>query len=118
MEKKMTYVVALSKALEVVTDTEVAERLEALKATLEKRKASHKKAEGPTKVAVANAAIAEKIFEAMEADATYGSSDIAGLIPEVEKFSTSKITAVMKPLIADGRVTATKVKGKVVYSLA
>ena len=118
MEKKMTYVVALDKALSVVTDAEVAERLTALKTTLEKRKASHKKVEGPSKVALANAAIGEKIIGKMEPNFIYGTADIVGIIPEAEKFSTSKITAVMKPLVADGRVVAGKVKGKVTYTLA
>ena len=48
----------------------------------------------------------------------YGSAEIAGLIPETEGFSSQKVTALMKGLVADGRVNAETVKGKKVYTLA
>jgi len=116
MEKKMTYVEALNRAIAVVSDVEVAERLTALKGSLAKRNA--KKTDGPTKVALANAAITAKVAEVLTAGTSYGSADLVGIIPELEKASPNKIAVVMKPLVADGRVTVGKVKGKVVYTVA
>ena len=117
MSKKMSYSVALSAVLngEEITD-EVRERLEALKVSVEKR--ATRKANGPTKAQKERAEIAEKVFGAFESGVGYGSADIAGLIPETEGFSSQKVTALMKGLVADGRVTAETVKGKKVYTLA
>lgn len=116
MEKKMTYVEALDKALAVVDDAIVAERLTALKASLEKRHA--KKAEGPSKVAVANAAISAKLAEVLTEGAVYGTADLVGIIPEVEKASPSKIAVLMRPLVESGKVILGKSKGKVTYTVA
>lgn len=117
MSKKMSYVGALSVVLsgEEVTE-EVRERLEALKASLEKR--ASRKAEGPTKAQRERAEVAEKVFSAMVVGKSYGSADIAKLIPEIEGASSQKVTALMKGLVADGRVTAETVKGKKVYTVA
>lgn len=117
MTKKMSYVGALSVVLDGGEITpEVTERLEALKASLVKR-ASHKQ-EGPTKAQKARFELADKVFDAMVDGESYGSAEIAGLIPETEGFSSQKVTALMKGLVADGRVATEKVKGKAVYHIA
>ena len=117
MSKKMSYAVAVDTVLSgaEITD-EVRERLEALKVSLEKR--ATRKSNGPTKAQKERAEIAEKVFEALQVDVQYGSADIAGLIAETEGFSSQKVTALMKGLVADGRVNAETVKGKKVYTLA
>lgn len=114
--KKISYVSALNTVIagEEITD-EIRERLEALKASLEKR--NTRKA-GPTKAQKERAELAEKVFGAMVADESYGSKEIAGLIPELEGASSQKITALMKDLVASERVTSEKVKGKAVYKIA
>ncbi len=117
MTNKMTNVKALTYALEnCELPADVAEKFEAMKASFEKRNA--RKHEGPTKAQKERMALAEKVFEALVADTPYGSADIAGLIPETEGFSSQKVTALMKGLVADGRVNAETVKGKKVYTLA
>ena len=115
--KKMSYSAALSAVLngEEITD-EVRERLEALQVSLAKR--NSRKAEGPTKAQKERAEVAEKVLSAFVADTQYCSADIAKLIPETEGFSSQKVTALMKGLVADGRVNAETVKGKKFYSLA
>jgi len=115
--KKMSYVGAVSAVLngEVITD-EIRERLEALKASLEKR-ANHKQV-GPTKAQRENAELAEKIFGAMVDGEQYGSAEIASLIPEMEGATPQKVTPLMKSLIEAGKVITEKVKGKAVYRLA
>ena len=114
--KKMSYASALNAVIagEEITD-EIRERLEALKASLEKR--NTRKA-GPTKAQKANAELAEKIFSAMDADTVYTTADIGTLIPELDGASSQKISALMKKLIASERVTSEKVKGKATYKVA
>lgn len=116
MSKKMSYVVAVESALNGEITDEVRERLEALKVSLEKR--NSRKVTGPTKAQKERAEIAEKVCNALVAGESYGSADIAGLIPETDGFSSQKVTALMKGLVADGRVNAETVKGKKVYTLA
>lgn len=111
--KKMSYVVAVENAINGELTPEVVERLEALKASLEKR--NTRKA-GPTKAQKERAELAEKVFGAMVAGESYGSKEIAGLIPELEGASSQKVTALMKSL--GERVTSEKVKGKAVYKIA
>ena len=116
MTKKISYVVALDTVLTgaEITD-EVRERLEALKASLEKR--NTRKA-GPTKAQKANAELAEKIFAAMEPEVVYTTPEIGALIPELEGASSQKISALVRKLVQSERVTSAKVKGKAVYQVA
>lgn len=116
MTKKISYVVALDTVLTgaEITD-EVRERLEALKASLEKR--NTRKA-GPTKAQKANAELAEKIFAAMEPDVVYTTPEIGALIPELEGASAQKISALVRKLVQSERVTSAKVKGKATYQVA
>ena len=112
--KKMSYVVAVESAINGELTPEVVERLEALKASLEKRN-THK-SNGPTKAQKERIELAEKVFGAMVAGESYTSHGIAGLIPELEGASSQKVTALMKTL--GERVTSEKVKGKAVYKIA
>ena len=112
--KKMSYSVAVENAINGQLTPEVIERLEALKTSLEKR--NSRKANGPTKAQKERAELAERVLSAMTAGESYGSKDIAALIPELEDASSQKITALMKSL--GERVTAEKVKGKATYRLA
>lgn len=115
--KKMSYVGALEAVLGgAAIEGEVAERLEALKASLEKR--ASRKPNGPTKAQRANAEIAAQIVDAMVEGECYGTADITGLTPALEGATPQKITGVMKGLVSSGTVVAEKVKGKVSYHLA
>lgn len=117
MSKKISYASAIEAVLngEEIT-AEVTERLEALKASLEKR--ASRKPNGPTKAQRANAEIAGHIADAMVEGECYGTNDIAGLVEELSGATPQKITGVMKGLVASGTVVAEKVKGKVSYHLA
>ena len=117
MTKKISYVVALDTVLTgaEITD-EVRERLEALKASLEKR--NSRKSEGPTKLQKANAELAEQIVSAMAEGKSYGSAEIAELVPALAGATPQKISPLMKGLVASGVVVAEKVKGKASYHLA
>lgn len=117
MSTKITNVSALSAVLngEEITP-EIREKLEAMKASFEKRKAT--KRVGPTKAQIANAALAEEIATAMEADVVYTIPEIAKLVPALAEASSQKIAPLMKGLVNSGKVTTEKVKGKATYKLA
>ena len=115
MSKKMSYASVIADVLNGVALTdEHIERLNALKASLEKR--GSRKAVGPTKAQKARAELAERVFNALEAGKSYTTADITGLVPELEGATPQKITPLMK-LIGE-RIVTEKVKGKTIYSLA
>ena len=114
--KKMSYVVAVENAINGKIDDEVIERLTALKASLEKR--ASRKSEGSTKAQKANAELAERIANAMVAGVVYDTDGIKGLVEELANATPQKVSPLMKHLVAEGRVTSEKVKGKATYTRA
>lgn len=72
---------------------------------------------GESKTAVQNKALAETVYTAMEVGVDYTATAISKLgIEGIE--TSSKATAVLKVLIAEGKVTNTKVKGTSFYRVA
>ena len=117
MSDKMTNVKALTYALEnCELPAEVVEKFEAMKASFEKRAAS--KSGKPTKAQLEAMAVAEKVAEAMTFGEVYEWKGIAELLPDGEKRTAQRVTALMKRLIDSGRVTKAEVKGKMTYTLA
>ena len=112
-EKKMSYAVAVESAINGELTPEVIERLTALKASLAKRSQRSGK---PTKAQIANEALAEQVFAAMESGVDYTIADIRSLVPELETASVQKIAPLMKRL--GDKVVKAEVKGKAVYHLA
>ena len=113
--KKMSYASVIADVLAGAELTsEHVERLEALKASLEKR--ASRKVEGPTKAQKERMALAEMVFEAMEDGVSYGTAEIAGLVPALEGATPQKVTPLMKLL--GERIITEKVKGKAVYKKA
>jgi hypothetical protein len=116
MSKKMSYVSAIDAILSgAPCEGEVRERLEALRASQAKRSAS--KSGKPTKAQVEAMAVAEKVAEAMTAGEVYEWKAIADLLPDGEKRTAQRVTALMKRLIEAGRVSKAEVKGKMTYTL-
>lgn len=117
MANKITNVSALSAVLngEEITP-EIREKLENMKASYEKRKAT--KRVGLTKTQIANNALIEQIASAMEVGATYTIAEIGGLVADLNGASSQKIAPLMKKLVSEGKVTTEKVKGKATYTLA
>lgn len=121
MTEKMTYTKALETVL-TYTDIpeDVAEKLTALKASLEKRAAAKSKSGKPTKaqreaIDFANSALefateepmlCKDIAENMTATGDFG-----------EKVSPQKVAAAMKKLAEWGKVVKTEEKGKTYYAL-
>ena len=116
MSKKMSYVVAVESAIKGELTDEVIERLEALKASLEKR--ASRKSEGPTKAQKENAELAGRIADAMVAGEVYDTDGIKGLLDELVNATPQKVSPLMKHLVDAGLVVVEKVKGKNSYHLA
>lgn len=115
MSKKMSYAVALTEAIEGRLSEEGVERLVALRETLAKR--ATRKA-GPTKAQIANAEIGEAIVASMSIGEAYTIAEIKALVPALAEATPQKVGPILRRLRDAGRLTESKVKGKVVYSLA
>lgn len=119
--KKVTAVSALSRAIEELSaigfDTDVVEKLEAVKASYEK-KAEAAKGKASTKGAE-NAAIGEQILAEMEHGTSYTLSEIAkfNCLSGME-LTTAKVRALIDVPVEDGRIAKGTVKGRVTYWLA
>ena len=125
----LTYVDAINFALDVMNPDvdpdddkfswdEVKEKLEALKAQLEKRKHSSNK---PTKTQVANEGIKETILTVLgESDAPMRVKDLLA-DERLADFTSPKITALLRQLLpdtGDGRVVRTVEKKVAYFALA
>jgi hypothetical protein len=135
MSRKLSYVSAIDFALSVLSqidaaqvaipaegedDTpisvgDVVEKMTALREAQMKRSTS-KKAEGESKTHKANVELAEKVYTAMVAGEVYDNKGIKALVPELVDATPQKLAPIMACL--KGRVVATKVKGRVSYTLA
>ena len=112
--KKMTYVEALTNALNGTLDEETIARLTNLRDTYARQ--AEKNANTPTKKQAETIATAEKLFAAMEQGVVYSGTELSALIPELDHASPQKIWAVTKAL--GDRVQTAKVKNRATYTLA
>lgn len=114
MEKKMTYAMAIDKAMEVVTDEEVKARLGELKNSLAKKSSKS----GEKKISDYDVALRTAVAEMLSEKPMTCSEMIAlGTLPTNESgvLSTQKIVSVCKAI---GAVATKGEKGKTYYSLA
>lgn len=104
---KMTYAMALEVAINAVADnTEVAEKLTALKAQIEKKNSADRK---PTKVQVENEALKNQIVEWL--DAPHTATEVA----DAFGISVNKSTALLTSLVNAQRVDRTVEKRKAYF---
>lgn len=115
MEKKMTYVQALDKALAVVTDESVKERLTALRTTIQKRNTADKK---PTKEQKVNAAIKDEILSVLADGTARTVTEIMQAVPSLATASNQKASALVNQLRNEGKVKREEFKRKAYFSLA
>lgn len=115
-EKKMTRVEALELAIEAMTasgETEAVEVLEAIKASVGRK--------GESKADKARKEQDERIRTAILAEMVSGTkytiTEMIQSLPCVSGLSASKVTALMKPMIASGVVAKTTEKGRSMYAL-
>lgn len=107
----MTYVDALTVAIETVADAEVAEKLTALKAQIAKKKGSSK----PTKTQVENENIKAEILDVLT-DEGMTVKEILGLLEG--DYSSQKISALLRQLVAAEKVVKTVEKKVSRFALA
>lgn len=82
---------------------------------LVKKNSTEKK---PTAVQVANEGIKSAILEGMEVGTLYTITDMQKNFPELADLSNQKVSALVRQLIADGKVVKTEDKRKSYFSLA
>ena len=111
--EKMTYVKALEIALETIADEAVAEKLEALKASISKKNSGTKK---PTAQQNANAEYKVAILEAMEDGVAYTIADMGKTFEVVAELSSQRLTALVHQLKAEGKVVRSEVKRKAYFT--
>ena len=108
---KMTYVNAINEAINGNMTEAVVERLEALKASLEKR--NTRKATGMTKTQKANEEIKAEILNALTAEGVTASE-----VGAMFGFSNQKASALLNQLVKAEKVVKTTVKGKSLFAIA
>ena len=109
---KMTYAVAIDRAIAGEVDAEVIEKLEALKAQLAKRGSGK---HGLTKTQKEGLELMERIIEVL-ADATDGMT--ATEVGDAVEVTCQRASALLKKLVEDGRVHKDKVGKQVRFFLA
>lgn len=71
-----------------------------------------------TKTQTENAKIAEEILSYMEINHLYAPADLIKLVPACAEYSVPKVSAVVRPLVDDGKIEKVNDKRKVYYKLA
>ena len=112
---KITYVSALDVVLngEPMTD-EVREKLEALKASIEKKNPSERQ---PTATQTANEGFKVAILNGLESGKAYTITDIIKSVDEVSALSNQRVSAIVRQLVESGSLVREEVKRKAYFSL-
>ena len=114
MTNKMTYVKALEIAIKAVEDNkEVAEKLEALKASVAKKNSAERK---PTATQKANEGYKEAILNFMEVGKKYTITDLMKEVVELADLSNQRVSALVRQLKDNGLVERTEEKRKAYFS--
>lgn len=110
METKMTYAIALENAIQAVgIETEVGEKLVALKAQIEAKAQNRKPRVNAEKIE-----LAEKAVAVMEIGTDYRVAELAKMLG----VSTQKLTPALGQAIADGKVEKRIEKRVALYRIA
>lgn len=116
-KKEKTIVSQFTEIEKILRDAEYTELADFMLDRIAKQTAKNSTKGGESKTAEANKKLAETLYEAMDADTCYTATQIGNMgIKDIG--SASKATAVLKILVADGRVVNTKVKGVSTYKVA
>ena len=71
----------------------------------------------PTKTQRENVALAKKILESMTVGTSYTVSEIQRNCDGVKELSNQKVSALVRSLVADGKLNRSEVKGKAYFTL-
>lgn len=121
MENKMTN----RKALEFVLSTygedlpkDVKEKCEGMVAQLMKKSASKSGSGKMTATQKANADLKTKIYEAIDSLKAYTCSNLIAEFDFLNGMSTSKVSALVNQMVAEGKLTKTHEKGRSYFTKA
>ena len=92
---------------------DVKSKLEAMIVSLDKKATANRK---PTKAQEANEAVKDEIVEKMETNHLYTITELMKMLDG--EYSNQKVSALVRQLIAEGKVVRTEEKGKAFFSLA
>ena len=109
--EKMTYSKALAAVLNGDPMTqEIREKLEALKASVEKKNSSERK---PT----ANEGFKEAILCNISASEKYTITELIKAVPEIAELSNQRISAIVRQMVESGSLVREEIKRKAYFSL-
>ena len=112
--EKMTYVKALEVAI-AKCDGEVAEKLEALKASIAKKNSAERK---PTATQTANEGFKVAILDAMEDGKSYTITDLTKSVSAIAELSNQRVSAIVRQMVLNGDITREEIKRKAYFSIA
>lgn len=115
--EKMTYVKALTVAMNGMADGEAKDKLMALKASLEKKASA--KSDKPTKTQIANDKFKADIMEFFEANAPkmFTVTDLIKSVGSLSEMSNQKVSALVRQLKDENVLRREEIKGKAYFSL-
>lgn len=113
--EKMTYVKALEIAIASLGEGEVVDKLEALKASIQKRNAGDRK---PTKTQVANEGLKADILAYLADGEKHTVTEMMSAIPSLDGASNQKVATLVTALVKAQLVNREEIKRKAYFSLA
>lgn len=113
--EKMTYVQALEIAINAIGEGEVADKLTALKASIQKRNSGDRK---PSKTQVANEGLKADILAYLADGEKHTVTEMMGAIPSLEGASNQKVATLVTQLVKAQLVTREEIKRKAYFALA
>lgn len=115
--EKMTYVKALDAAIATLSadQSEVKEKLEALKASIAKKNSAERK---PTATQTANEGYKEAILDAMEVGKNYTITDLIKGVPALSDLTNQRVSAIVRQMVEAGTLKREEIKRKAYFSLA
>ena len=113
--EKMTYAKALEVAINAVSEGEVRDKLEALKASIARKNGAERK---PTATQTANEGFKSAIVEGMEHGKAYTITDLMKSIEAIGELSNQRVSAIVRQMVEAGTLVREEVKRKAYFSLA
>ena len=115
--EKMTYVKALDAAIATLSadQSEVKEKLEALKASIAKKNGAERK---PTATQTANEGYKEAILDALEVGKGYTITDLIKGVPALSDLTNQRVSAIVRQMVEAGTLKREEIKRKAYFSLA
>lgn len=115
--EKMTYVKALDAAIATLSadQSEVKEKLEALKASIAKKNSAERK---PTATQTANEGYKEAILNALEVGKGYTITDLIKGVPALSDLTNQRVSAIVRQMVEAGTLKREEIKRKAYFSLA